>query len=765
MQLKASLQILCLVLLSICTSQLMAQTGTVRGNIFDANTGEPVIYASVYLEGTTTGTNTDVNGFFTMANVPVGEYILIGSFIGYDTVRSEVLVKENRIESRNLFMQENSVKLQSVNISARRDRAKNEVQVSTVSISPREIKALPSAGGEPDIAQYIQILPGVVATGDQGGQIYIRGGSPVQNKIMLDGLTIYNPFHSIGFFSVFETEIIKNVDVHSGGYSAEHGGRVSAIVDIQTREGNKTKFGGMASVSPFMWKAMVEGPIAKFSEESGNSTSLVFTTKRSIIEETSKQLYKYALDDENQGLPFGFSDTYGKLSFNSKSGSSFNVFGFNFKDTYDNPKLANVEWKNAGGGANFRLIPSRSKLVMSGLIGASRYEINLNNADNKPRRSSIREIQASFDFGFFGASSEVNYGIELKSVRTDFEFLNPFNVTIENFQNTTELAGYVKYKKNFSDKFIFQPSFRAHAYTAQSTVSFEPRLGLKYNATDALRFKAAAGIYSQNILSTSNEREVVNLFSGFLTGPESRVIGFDGNELSDKLQKSRHAVLGLEYDVTSNWEVNLEGYIKDFPQLIVLNRNKLEVTDPNYAVEEGQAYGLDLSMTYSLPRLYLYGTYSHGYVNRFDGTQEYPTLFDRRHNSNLMASYDLDESGSWQFSARWNFGSGFPFTRTQGFFNNINFTNGVGTDILQDNPDNVGIIYSDERNDGRLPYYHRLDLSLRKKIELESGFNIEVTAAATNAYNRENIFYFDRIRYERENQLPIIPSISVKASY
>lgn len=742
-----------------------AQNGTVRGNIYDANTGEPVIYASVYLDGTTLGTNTDVDGFFTLANVPVGDYILVGTYIGYDTVRSEVRIKEGRIESRNLYMQENSVKLQSVNISARRDRAKNEVQVSTVSISPREIQALPSAGGEPDIAQYIQILPGVVSTGDQGGQIYIRGGSPVQNKLLLDGLTIYNPFHSIGFFSIFETEVIKNVDVHSGGYSAEHGGRVSAVVDIQTREGDKKKWGGVASVSPFMWKALIEGPLVKFNEESGNSTSFVLTTKRSIIESTSKQLYKHALKDESQGLPFGFSDTYGKLSFKGKTGSSFNVFGFNFNDTYDNPALANVEWKNTGGGANFRLIPSRSKLVMSGLLGASTYQINLNNADNQPRSSKIREIQASFDFGLFNASSEVNYGIEIRSIRTEFEFLNPFGINIENFQNTTELAGYVKYKKNFSDRLIFQPSFRAHIYASQSTASWEPRLGLKYNATDRLRFKAAAGIYSQNLLSTSNEREVVNLFAGFLTGPESRVLGFDGQELSDKLQKSRHAIFGFEYDLLENLEVNVEGYYKDFPQLIVLNRNKLEDTDPNYALEEGDAYGIDFSFKYALPRLYLYGTYSHGYVNRFDGEQNYPTLFDRRHNSNLMASYDLDEAGTWQVSARWNFGSGFPFTRTQGFYHAINFGDGVSTDVLQSNPDNLGILYSEDRNDGRLPYYHRLDLSVRKRIEMSSGFQIDITAAATNAYDRENIFYFDRVRYERENQLPIIPSIAIKASY
>ena len=741
-----------------------AQKGTVRGNIFDKDTGEPVIYANVYLDGTTTGTNSDVNGFFTLTDVAVGEYILVASFIGFDTVRSEVIIKNNRIENKNLFMSENSVRLQSVNISARRERSRSEVQVSTVSISPREIKALPSAGGEPDIAQYLQILPGVVSTGDQGGQIYIRGGSPVQNKILLDGLTIYNPFHSIGFFSIFETDIIKNVDVLSGGFSAEHGGRVSAVVDIQTRDGNKKELGGSVSLSPFLAKVVLEGPLATFDENSGNSASFILTSKKSLINNTSPTLYEYALDDPEQGFPFDFRDTYGKVSINTSTGSNFNFFGFNFTDDYNNPALANISWTNNGGGLNFRLIPAKSNLVMGGTLGVSNYGISLIE-DNDPRTSDIREILGAFDFTFYGSSSEFNYGIEIRSVRTEFEFTNPFNIKIDNTQNTTELATYFKFKQNFSNKVIFQPSVRFHYYASQSNLSIEPRLGLKYNITDDLRFKAAAGVYTQNILSTSNERDVVNLFSGFLTGPESQVFGFDGKKLEDKLQKSSHLIAGFEYNFTDNFEINIEGYFKDFPQLIVLNRNKTSNTDPNYAVETGDAYGIDFTAKYTLPRAYFYATYSHGYVNRFDGEQEYPTVFDRRHNSNLLATIDVDEAGTWQVSARWNLGSGFPFTQTQGFYNFINLLGGVDTDVVTANPDDVGIIYSEERNGGRLPFYHRLDLSVKKKLEISNLFGLEITAAVTNAYNRDNIFFFDRVEYERQDQLPIIPSISVKGIF
>ncbi|NNK89528.1 MAG: TonB-dependent receptor, partial [Saprospiraceae bacterium] len=212
-------------------------------------------------------------------------------------------------------------------------------------------------------------------------------------------------------------------------------------------------------------------------------------------------------------------------------------------------------------------------------------------------------------------------------------------------------------------------------------------------------------------------------------------------------------------------KVNLEGYLKDFDQLVVINRNKILPSDSNYSTEEGEAYGVDLTLKYEKPSWYIWTTYSLGYVTRFDGEQEYPTIFDRRHNVNLFGTYTFGEDNDWQFSLRWNFGSGFPFTKTQGFFTDISFLEGVDTDYITSNPDNVGIIYSDERNGGRLPSYHRLDVSIQKNIQLSQKMNLEIVASATNAYNRDNIFYFDRVRFERVDQLPIIPAIAVRFNY
>ena len=760
---KFTKQVFILVFSVFCFFHSSGQNAIVRGNVIDRSTGENIPFANVYLEGTTKGTNTDINGFYSLNNVEAGEYKLVSTFIGFDTAYIDIKLGKNTIEYQNIYLDESSVEIDVVSISADRQTARTEVKVSKVTVTSKQITALPSVGGEPDIAQYLQVLPGVISTGDQGGQLYIRGGSPVQNKILLDGLTIYNPFHSIGFFSVFETDLIKTADVYSGAFGAEYGGRISAIVDIQTRDGNKVKHGGFVSLSPFAAKALVEGPLTKF-KENASSSSFVFSAKRSLFDQTSQTLYSYAARDPEVGLPFSFQDLYGKLTFKSQNGSSLNLFGFNFQDEFNDPSIARIGWKNSGFGANFDLIPATSSIIMSGSIGFTNYDLGFIDEDADARSSSIRELGANLDFKFFGDNNEFSYGIDLRGITTDFSFLNPFQQTLNQRQSTTELSGYGKYRHVIGN-LVIEPSFRFMFYASQNTFSPEPRLGIKYNISDKLRFKAAAGMYSQNILSTSNERDVVNLFNGFLSGPTEQVRGLDGDPLSDKIQRSNHVVGGFEIDVTNNLQLNIEGYYKDFPRLIVVNRNKLTVTEADFLEEEGEAFGVDFSAKYQLPRLYVWATYSYGFVNRFDGEQTFPTVFDRRHNVNFLTTYNLDDAGTWQASVRWNLGSGFPFTQTQGFYNLNQFFEGVSTDVNTANPDEVGILFSQDRNGGRLPYYHRLDLSVTKTIEFSDRFSVDIIASLTNAYNRDNIFFFDRVEFERVDQLPWLPSLSVKASF
>lgn len=745
----------CFLLFSIT---LIAQDATIRGVVLDEETGDPIIYANVYISGTSNGVSTNLDGFYNITVSP-GTYRLVCDYLGYDSTVVEVTVVANQILNQSLTLKESSVQLSTVDVSARRDEARTEVKISSVTVTKKELKAIPATGGEADLAQYLQVLPGVVFTGDQGGQLYIRGGSPVQNRVLMDGMTIINPFHSIGFFSVFETEIIKNVEVLTGGFNAEYGGRISAVIDITTRDGNKKNLGGLVSVSPFQAKALIEGPIRKL-DDNGNSVSYILTGKHSYINETSKTLYSYI---DTAGLPFSYTDLYGKVSFNGGNGSKLNLFGFNYTDRVNYTNVADLGWVSNGVGLDFTVIPGTSKMIIGGKFTYSNYDIQILEDDSKPRSSEIGGFLAGLDFTYYGDNSEFKYGFNVTGNRTDFQFTNLFGNTINETQNTTELAGFMKFRKSL-DKLIIEPSIRFQYYAALSEATFEPRLGVKLNASDRFRLKFAGGYYTQDLISAVNEQDIVNLFVGFISAPSDVAQPNSTVDAESRLQKSIHAIGGIEFDISDKLELNIEPYFKAFPQLISLNRNKQNVSDPNFITETGSARGIDFLLQYRSNNIFVWTAYSLGYVRRNDGEQEYPTHFDRRHNANFILSYKFGRNDNWESSVRWNFGTGFPFTLTQGFYNNLPFSNGIDSDIIGDNG-NLGIIYSEDRNSGRLPVYHRLDASIKYIYEFSRSSQLEITGSLTNVYNRENIFYFDRVEYERVNQLPIIPSIGAVYSF
>ena len=262
-----------------------------------------------------------------------------------------------------------------------------------------------------------------------------------------------------------------------------------------------------------------------------------------------------------------------------------------------------------------------------------------------------------------------------------------------------------------------------------------------------------------------NDLDVVNFFIGFLAGPEETIYKPGTRTPTDhNLQKSIHAIVGMEADLTKNLSLNVEPYLKEFTQLININRNKLSGSDPDFITETGRAYGIDFSLRYENKNLYLWGTYSLGYVRRDDGFQEYPTIFDRRHNVNLLGTYSFGKNNSWEASLRWNLGSGFPFTQTQGFYEQNNYDDLVFTDILTGNFQ-LGTLLTEKINAGRLSYYHRLDASLKRSFEFSRNTVLEATLSVTNVYNRDNIFYVDRITNNRVSQLPILPSLGLQLNF
>ena len=756
------------------------EDNSIKGFVYEESTGEPMMFTNVYLKGTTFGGSTNENGYFNINRIPDGRYTLLITSVGYDTIRETFNLSKGQSINRKYYMKETSQKLETVTITADKIEARTETKTSVITVTPKTITKIPSIGGQADFAQYLQVVPGVIFTGDQGGQLYIRGGSPIQNKVLLDGMVVYNPFHSIGLFSVFDTDIIRNADVYTGGFGAEYSGRISSIMDISTRDGNKKRISGKLGANCFGAKVMIEGPLKKAKTPDDATISFILSAKNSYLEQSSKFLYPYASET---GLPFNYQDFYGKVSLNAPNGSKINLFGFSFNDQVNNyMSLSDFGWDSYGAGANFLVIPGKAPVMIEGTVAYSSYTSRMVEADSPDRYSNINGFNMGFDFSQFMGKNTLKYGIEMLGYTTDYQTYSVYGHNrIGAKLNSTEIGAYAKYKAVLG-KFLLEPSFRLQFYASLSELSPEPRLALKYNATDRLRLKAAAGMYSQNFVAATSDRDVVNLFYGFLSGIDNLPETYNGEGIKTNLQKANHFILGGEFDLSRNATLNIEGYWKDFVQLTNINRNKLYPDNPenaqipdllkkDFTKETGNAYGFDVSLKYEDQHWYLWMVYALGFVNREyekvveNGVEllQYAPHFDRRHNINVILTYTAGSKRQWEFSGRWNFGTGFPFTQVQGFYEYYSFQEGINFDYTTTNGE-LGVLYGD-LNAGRLPTYHRFDLDVKRKFYFTENIMLEADLSVTNVYNRNNVFYVNLVTSDIARQLPILPTFGLTFSF
>lgn len=763
-------------------------TAVIKGFVYDKANGEAVPFGNVFLKGTTLGGNTDINGFYNIMKIPPGNYTLMFTSLDFDTIREVIALKAGDNINKKLFATKGGVKLDEIEITGTSIEKIENTTVGVQKIDPVIISKLPSVG-EPDIAQYLQVLPGVVFTGDQGGQLYIRGGLPVQNKVLLDGLIVYNPFHSIGLFSVFDNDIMKNADVYSAGFGAEYGGRTSSIMDITTRDGNKKRVSGKLSVSTFGAKATLEGPLLKLTESRNLSASYLLSMKHSYLPQTSKVLYNYASPDGN-GLPFYYTDLYGKTSINSTNGSKVSLFGFSFNDKVDYNNFQSYKWNNVGLGTNFVLVPQTSNLLIEGVFAYSKYGIDFKNPslETESKSSGISGVNTGFTFVKFIGRQELRFGFEGVTTNTKFSLQNPNAAKINVDRSTIDIGGFMKYKFIGPKKrLVFEPSFRLQYYATLGVISPEPRAAVKLNITPKIRFKGAGGLYSQTLMSASSDRDVVNLFYGFVNAPENQDISASYVDyknrvktVSSSIQKASHLVAGFEWDLFKHFELNIEVYQKFFNTIINTNREKIyednttnanrsEEVKKTFVIEQGRARGFDVVLKYDRKRFYFWAVYSLTHNDRWASNSvtkvvsNYPPTFDRRHNINLVSSYSFGKKRNWELNARWNYGTGFPFTQTQGYINTLSPQGNLPFDFSTANGP-LNYIPS-TLNGGRLPDYHRFDIGLKYKYNISEKTTLEVNAGATNIYNRKNIFQVDRFTFKRVNQLPIMPNVNVSFSF
>ena len=506
-------------------------------------------------------------------------------------------------------------------------------------------------------------------------------------------------------------------------------------------------------------------------------SSLLVSFKESLLDQAAPIFYPYVAT-EYDGLPFEFRDLFSKYTLETNGGNKLNLFGFNFSDAVRFAGGKSIAWNSVGYGTDFTVVPASSNTILQGHLAQSSYTITSSEIENRPRFSTINGFNGGLDFTYLlRKADELKYGLEFIGYYTDYQFTNTVGRSLQQEDNTTELGIYFDYKRQ-QGRWLVQPGIRMHNYSTMGVVRIEPRFGFKYNATENFRIKGSAGRYSQNLIAANSDRDVVNLFYGFLSGGGVDLPSKIGDEdVQGTLQTADHAVFGVEFNPAPRWNVELEAYVKNFGMITNVNRFKLYDDIPQYAnqperlrkdfmVERGLARGIDALVTYEDKHWYLWAVYSLGRSTRYDGEQTYAPFFDRRHNTNFVVARKWAKQ--LEVSLRWNYGSGFPFTPIRGYYEQLPFTNPDGSPYI-DFPyptenGQMGILYGD-LNSKRLPDYHRLDLTAKKAWDIKEHQRLEASLAITNVYNRRNIFYYDTPKAQRVNQLPIMPTVLLSYAF
>lgn len=766
-------------LIFLLPALVFGQKAFVKGTVTDNGGNAAIANIEITGGGVTNNAQTDHEGSFGFS-LPAGTYtIKITSTGNQDYADTITLEADKPINLGTIRLKDAPVEL-GMHVFVG-DNKRTDAVVSITTITQDDIKRIPPSMGEHDLIGALVVTPGFTMTGDQGGQLYIRGGPPIQNKVIMDGAVLYNPFHSIGILSVFDTDLISYADIYTGGFGAQYGGRISSVMDIKMREGNRKKFAGKVGITPISGKVIIEGPIKKLKDTGGSSASFLLNGRGSFLEYSSRAFYPYAnvtnTNSATIGLPYNFWDIYGKISVSAgDGGSKVNIFGFSHNDIVNFSSITKLNWSSAGGGLNFIVVPGSANVRIDGVFAYSHYNIKMveENEQILTRESTVDGFNFNLNFHQFYGNNRITYGIDAVGTLTKLNYDTPYSTRITNDNNTTEIAAFARAKIN-KWGFVFEPSFRLHYYASVGEVSPEPRLSIKYNLRDWWRLKAAGGLYSQNLVAANSDRDVVNLFYGFLSGVDNLPNDFKGTKVDSYLSKAQHGIFGMEFDIGKYVDFNIEGYFMNFSQIMTVNRNKLyeEGTQPNntpdylvkdVVIEQGYSAGLDATVKFEYKNFYVWMVYSFLSTTRTDEVLTYTPHFARQHNLNLVGTYTWGKNKDWEASIRWNLGSGFPFTQTQGFYEVVDFQQGINTDYTTGNG-TLGIQYAGP-NSGQLPWYHRLDVNVRKKFTFKNKKDqtvgkMEINAGGSNLYNRKNIFYLDRVTFQKIYQLPIIYNVGI----
>ncbi len=714
--------------------------GIIRGVVKDSLNGEVLPYGNVLIKELRIGSSTNEDGYFVIPSLPAGkEYTVSVSYVGYQTSDIKAVVLADKITDLEIFLVPLAISLETVEITSEMTEEGNAPNIGKIIISPREMEAIPK-GVETDILRGLTTLPGVKSAGGVSAKYSVRGGEYNQNLVLLDNMPVYYPFHSIGLFSVIDPDIIKNIELYKGGFPAELGRAASSILKISTRDGNRYRFGGKFSASLMSGKIMAEGPVPNGSFYA------------SFRKSASNSVLKNFVDDND--LPIDFYE--GAFKINYANPHFFNNTKFTFQGLFSKDKLnyadagrPDYEWANSIFGFNM--------FVVGEIPFFLDFDVVLSSYSNKiipkestvsPKRNELSDFTMSADFLYILSSKdELGLGIDFKAVDTKLFLVNRFDYEANIGLDGISSNAYIKYKfLRFENLGVDIGSrFNLKDLAARGDF-FEPRININYVLSPSLSLKGSYGVYQQDLITITDEREALTLF-------EPMII------IDENFEKTKASMIsaGILTKFSSYLNLELEGYYKDIYSSPVFNENKSLFSDPDLLPGSGDAYGAELLTKYRSPVFDFTAGYSYSIAEREAEGYRYSPRHDARHSLNL--SFTLYLPYGIRFSSSWAYSSGRPYTQQIGFYDKLSIS-GYFESFNIYSSSAPFLIYG-LKNAERLPDYHRLDITLAKKLDL-NFMVLNADVSVVNIYDRKNIFYFDQNSGKRINMLPLLVTGTIK---
>ena len=732
-------------------SLAQAQNGTVRGFVTDASDGEGLQGVNIALHEESGpprhGTATDGNGFFFISGVPPGRYQLRASFIGYETYVDSLEVRPGRRLLVNIGMLFGSVELDEVSIEAERESGAARVTAGMQSVGSRDIELIPAPEISGDLVSYLSTMPGVVLMGDRGGQVFIRGGEPTQNLTLLDGMDVYQPFHILGFYSAFPSEIVSRADIYAGGFGSKFTGRISSVIDVQTRNGNKQALSASASMSPFTSSGRVEGPLVK------GRVSFLGVARYSLLDQIATQYI-------DASLPYRFNDAFGKVHFLIGENSQLS---FSALHTFDKGTLINendpfqrndeIGWRNTAIGLRYLVAPQSLSLLSEILVSYARFESEFGPAPEPNRSSLLETVNIAVNMTNYTRHSQVNWGFFFRTPSSESELDGLFQNLATRRELSTNAGFYLEPEIFLGYGLFVRPGLSMQAYGIADGF-FEPRLRMRWE-NGIHHWSAAAGLYRQQMVGLSDRRDATSIFTAWIETP------------LDEGTSAVHTLLGYRVEAARWLEISVEGFYKEMERLFIGEWTTFPSFTTRLQQAHGDAAGFDVRVEVRQPNFY--GFINYGYSStRYEIEPDSPFKVnpgrfrpphDRRHQINVVASttlYGID------LSMRWQFGSGLPYTRVEGFDGFILMDGAVNVKEVRGFP---RVIYEAIPYQAVLPTYHRLDISAERTFSAPIGTDITVQLGVLNAYDRANLFTLDLLTAERTDQLPLVPIVGLKIEF